>query len=176
MRGALMLVLLSLGCGGDDVDDSDDNEIENPAPDDPDTPCNEENEACDAALCGEDDEDEENMLPGSACLTCHSEGEMPEDDEPDKWFSAAGTVYLDADGFDPAQDVTIRIVDRDDMTIEFTSNSAGNFYTTDAFEFPAEVEIEVDGNILAMVGKLQDGNCNRCHACTGTAERKLQAP
>jgi len=113
------------------------------------------------------------MLPGSDCLGCHSAGEI---DDSDLVYNLAGTLFADADGTAPLEGARIRITDAEDQLITLSSNEVGNFWSRRALVFPAEVEVEVDGDVVSMVEPLQQGSCNTCHACDGKAEAKLHGP
>lgn len=155
MKWTLVLTLLA-ACG----------EPKGGTEDDPNTACNEANEDCDADTCGGEGG---TMLPGSDCLACHDGS-----DEASK-FTAAGTVFTDIDGTLDAEGATVRITDADGTTVEYTANSAGNFYTQDPLKMPISAEVEIDGNILAMIAPVSTGACNSCHMCGGQAGGKLYA-
>jgi hypothetical protein len=124
------------------------------------TTCNEANEDCTSGSCSGSGGQ---MLPGSDCTECHG-------------FTAAGTIFADLDGTEPLASATIRVTDSLAVTVEMTSNSAGNFYTNDALEPPLTGEVEVGGTTVAMVSTPSVGGCNSCHSCTGTAGGKLIGP
>jgi hypothetical protein len=137
--------------------------------------CDATHEACAAGVADCDGESGQ-MLPGSNCLACHSEGAMPEEDEPELWWTAGGTVFADLDGSAAADGVTVRITGADGAVVELTSNDVGNFWTREALVFPISAEVEKDGAVLAMVATQMTGACGSCHACDGSAGGKLFAP
>ena len=136
--------------------------------DDPNTACNEANEGCGPGDCGGEGA---TMLPGADCLACHDTA-----GEEGGLFTAAGTVFTDADGTDGLADVIVRITDADGNVVELTSNSVGNFYTRDDLVFPIDAEVEIDGEVHAMATAVDTGACSDCHACEGAAGGKLYAP
>lgn len=111
------------------------------------------------------------MLPGSDCLACHKSG----GGEAPKW-TAGGTLYTDAVGSAPSANAKVVISDSKGHKITMTSNGAGNFYTTQAISFPANVEVTKGGNTVSMGSELSSGACNACHACGGDAGAKLYEP
>lgn len=150
-------------------------------PDDTGTTCNEANESCGPNNCsGEGAE----MLPGSDCLACHTSGSAArqrqasaqEEDELGGAFTAAGTVFSDIDGSSPAAGVTVRLVDANASEVVLTTNAAGNFYTAEPLAFPISVEVDLNGNTVAMQSTEQTGACNSCHQGGGAAGGKLYAP
>lgn len=163
-----MLALLSLlvACG-------------DPTADDTATSCDESNEACAPGTC---DGEGANMLPGSDCIACHSPGNFADDkaarakEEEEKFWTAAGTVFADADGTEPLVGAIVRVTDADGNVVEMTSNAVGNFYTADPLTFPILAEVEKDGEIVEMQGEQSTGACNSCHACTGSVGSKMTGP
>jgi hypothetical protein len=96
------------------------------------------------------------MRPGEACLGCH-------DGQSATRYTAAGTVYTDSAGSAPAGHATVVIAGAT-RTVTLTTNAAGNFYTSDAFGFPATVTVtQQGGSALQMQNSLQHGDCNLCH-------------
>lgn len=134
--------------------------------DDTSTTCNEANEACDPGSCGGEGA---NMLPGSDCLTCHTPGGA---EEAPTW-TAGGTAFADIDGTAALAGAIIRIFDADGNTVELTSNSVGNFYSSQALTPPLTAELELDGVISSMSREIDEANCNSCHSCAGEAGGKL---
>ncbi len=138
--------------------------------DDTATACNEANEDCDDSNCGGG---ARTMLAGSDCLGCHGQEQIVSES---LLFSAAGTVFIDLDGSEPASAAIIRLTDAGGQVIELTSNSVGNFYTDTALEFPIQAEVENDRETTTMTTQPETGSCNDCHACSGTAGGKLSTP
>ncbi len=142
--------------------------------DDTSTTCNETNESCTSGTCdGEGGE----MLPGANCLACHgAAGAGKEEGEDGGTFTAAGTAFADLDGTAPLVDATVRITDAGGAVVTLTTNSVGNFYTSQPLTFPIDAEVEVNGTVQAMGSSVSDGGCNSCHACAGSAGGKLTGP
>ena len=111
-----------------------------------------------------------NMLPGSDCISCHTgSGEAP------KW-QAAGTLFTDLDGTLAVADATVRVTDSTGTTVEMTTSSKGNFYTSKSLVPPLSAEVETDAGIVAMSQTVETGACNSCHQCDGTPGGKMYAP
>jgi hypothetical protein len=107
--------------------------------------------------CGEEDEGGgPTMRPGQACLSCHDD------------FSAAGTVYADMNGSAARSGVTVTLVDDASQTVNLTSNSAGNFYTSESLTFPVTIHV-VSGTDEATMLSANSGDCNSCHSASGSA-------
>jgi hypothetical protein len=114
------------------------------------------------AACGGGDavEGSATMRPGENCLAsgCHTN------------FTAAGTVYGSAAAAPNAglSGVTVTI-DGPAASEVLTTNSAGNFFTTRAFGFPATVT--VSGAALNMAAELQSAAHGGCGSCHGAGNR-----
>lgn len=114
------------------------------------------------AACGGGDgkEGSATMRPGENCLAsgCHTN------------FTAAGTVYASATA--PAgaglSGVTVTLVGPL-ASVAVTTNAVGNFYTTQAFGFPATVT--VSGAAVDMASELQAAAHGGCGSCHGAANR-----
>jgi hypothetical protein len=110
------------------------------------------------------------MSPGQACVACHRrEG----DEAP--IYAIAGTVYTT--GHEPddcngtgSTDIKVRVIDARGRTALLSTNSAGNFMTTQAFAFPAQVAVVRGSEVRPMDGAINaaDGDCNRCHSEAGS--------
>lgn len=113
------------------------------------------------AACGGADgkgEGSPTMRPGEACLGCH-------DGQAASKLTAAGTVYSNANGTAAVAGATVVITDGT-RTLTKTTNSAGNFYFTESFSYPATVTVTGVG--LNMT--IQDSHyvdCNYCHDPSG---------
>lgn len=107
------------------------------------------------------------MNPGQDCIDCHSRGEGPK-------FQIAGTVMgaeSDDDNCNGLAGATVQITGADGVTIELTTNAAGNFYSDHstpmvAFPFTAKV-IGTNGKESKMVAAQSTGACNSCHTAAG---------
>jgi len=133
--------------------------------------CDTSNEDCAPGTCGGEGG---TMLPGSQCISCHSPGNYGEDGN--AFWSAAGTAFTDWAGSGKVQDLTVRITDSTGTTTTLTTNSAGNFWTTNAMTPPLTAEVEANGTVRAMVATVTTGECNSCHKCGGAAGGKLYTP
>ncbi len=169
-----IVVVLSLhvglaGCGEED-------EAGRGIPDDPATMCNEANEDCAPGICGGEGA---TMLPGSNCISCHRSGSgAGEAGEGLIGFTAAATVFDNVYGDHPASGVKVRITDSTGTTVELTTNSAGNFYTSRSLVAPLQVELEKDGRTIRMMSSVMTGACATCHNCSESAPAggKVYAP
>lgn len=144
----------------------------------PPSTCDVSNEDCGPGTCSGD---EATMLPGAPCISCHSAGNLEDDDDgrdedDDELFSIAGTVFAMPYGGGGAADVTIRVTDDVGTVVELTSNSAGNFFSSDAIVLPITAEVELAGEVLEMVTPVDSADCNTCHSCGGSRGEKLYAP
>ncbi len=131
--------------------------------------CNTANEDCAPGTCGGEGG---TMLPGADCLACHKVGGANEAPP----FGIGGTVFTDIFGTSGASGVTVRVTDATGKVVELTSNSVGNFYTTQTVTPPLTAEVEVGGNVRAMATQPDTGACNSCHKCDGAAGGKLYQP
>ena len=118
------------------------------------------------AACGSDDDDDgPTMLPGTNCLSCHTgSGEAP-------GFTAAGTVYGAGNAAADAgvQGATVTLTGSGNGQVaRLTTNSAGNFYTSQALTAPISVSVTLGGQTATMSGAT--GACGSCHA-PGTGVR-----
>jgi hypothetical protein len=92
------------------------------------------------------------MRPGEDCLACHGgSGEA-------RRFSAAGTVFRERGGAAAGVRIGVTIGGR---TLATTTNSAGNFWFTQAGAVSAA---EVAGIGPMPEGAGIEGSCNACHA------------
>ncbi len=125
--------------------------------------CNDANEGCGPNSCSGEGG---SMLPGANCLGCHTGGEQGK-------FTAAGTVFTDSNGSGKSSGAIVTITDASGRSITLTTNSVGNFYTTQSLTFPITAEVEQGGFTSAMSSEVTTGACNTCHQCGGTAGGKL---
>lgn len=132
--------------------------------------CDDANEDCDVGMnqCRGDGID---MLPGANCLNCHSRN----GDREAPIFNAAGTVYSDKWGSSPESGATVRITDANGKTYEERTGRAGSFRFEDNIAFPANVEVETNAGVKTMNDEVKNGECNSCHACTGSKGEKIYA-
>ncbi|RME24658.1 MAG: hypothetical protein D6806_09240 [Deltaproteobacteria bacterium] len=130
--------------------------------------------ACSFLACGGEEEEEEGgplMAPGEACLNCHSSG----GEASEHVWTAAGTVFTDANGTTGAEGVEVQITDNGGNTVTLTTNSAGNFYTDQALTPPLNIQLSANGNTKSM-NDAPNGNCNNCHNPAGQAGEHLVSP
>lgn len=120
----------------------------------------------------------EAMLPGRACNNCHKKGGQSPD--ADTLWTVAGTVFGSATSMCNAgglAGVKVEIFEGTSMTakLTLTTNSAGNFYSTQAVTFPIRARISKDGKTQEMFGQMSNGNCASCHAqpATGGAPGRI---
>ena len=92
------------------------------------------------------------MRPGENCNGCHGN------------FSAAGTVFPSdqAGAGEGINGVTVSLVDSNQKTVTLTSNSAGNFYASQAVAWPADITLTL-GTRTAVMPKAPNGACATCH-------------
>lgn len=117
-----------------------------------------------------EDEGSPDMMPGEACLSCHSGNT----DGPQ--FRFAGTVYNSGSQGERcfgAAGVKVVIKDAKGVEHEFTSNDAGNFYTQEVFETPYTAYVVAGGQTLPMTTPQTNGDCNSCHRVGGAASMHI---
>jgi hypothetical protein len=104
---------------------------------------------------------------GQNCTTCHGPvlTESPE-------ISVGGTVYLNAEGKQPAVSATVTIIDKNGVPHDLGTNDVGNFHARKSEydpPFPWHVKVTfVDGNGTSHLKEMttlvrRDGGCGRCH-------------
>lgn len=130
--------------------------------------CNTANESCGPGRCGGEGA---NMLPGADCLQCHNSG----GGEASKW-TVGGTVFTDDQGTDGVSGAKVRITDASGATVEISTSSSGNFYTSRSLKAPLSAEIVTASGTVSMGRTVSTGACNNCHSCGGEAGGKLFAP
>jgi hypothetical protein len=109
---------------------------------------------------------EPTMLPGRACLNCHSASGSASDS--DVRWTVAGTVYSSAGALCNSGGVagaTVEILKSDgSVQATLTTNSAGNFYTLAPIQFPMRARVTLGTKKVEMAGLQTSGNCATCHA------------
>lgn len=138
--------------------------------------CGDLTESVDSSVCesgtrwiGEDEGSPE-MMPGEACLSCHSGNT----DGPR--FRFAGTVYnggAQGEHCFGAAGIQVVIKDAKGVEHEFISNNAGNFYTEDAIETPYTAYVVAGSQTLPMTTPQTNGDCNSCHRLGGAASMHI---
>jgi hypothetical protein len=104
------------------------------------------------------------MLPGEDCTRCHRTGSSYE--RAPAW-TVAGTVYPSADSRagDGVPDVNVIVSDPSGVMLEtLRTNTAGNFYTSRSFPKGYRVELEYQGERIAMPCPPPSGGCAKCHS------------
>ena len=102
------------------------------------------------------------MLPGSNCMSCHTGG------EPGR-FTAAGTVYAGGDSSVGVAGAQVKIVSSTGATVNLTTNSVGNFYTSATLNPPLQISVSFGGNTNTMMSSASSGACGSCHKPAATA-------
>ncbi len=107
-----------------------------------------------ASACGPDDgagsSTGATMRPGENCLSCHSN------------FTLAGTVYA-ADTLLGVGGVDVAVTDGGGVH-HYTSNSAGNFFTTDPLSALLGISVTRGSGVSSMSSvNSATGACNSCH-------------
>ena len=105
------------------------------------------------------------MDPGSDCLSCHNGGIAPA-------WTASGTVFTGAHsqadgGLEGAQ---VIVTDNNGRQLTLTTNSTGNFYTSETLAFPIHVQAQFGNKRMAMASAPSTGSCNTCHAAQPTSD------
>ncbi len=117
------------------------------------------------------------MRPGQNCLDCHQDG-FGDPNAPE--FTAAGTVFpaIDSEFCEGVEGATLTFKKMDGTDLVLTTNSVGNFWTTEAIQ-PTGPTIEYQGRTLAMNRDLPAiAACNACHSNppVGGAPGKIYVP
>lgn len=100
---------------------------------------------------------------GRACLDCHNgtgKGGAPA-------FLFAGTVYEDKLATKVAAKVEVRMVGADGKGLSSYTDVNGNFFfraSAGVTTVPASAGARTATTLRSMVNKLNDANCNQCHA------------
>jgi mono/diheme cytochrome c family protein len=142
-----------------------------------------------------DDEGDELMTPGQACISCHTKENLEhsskkkddeeEDEEEDELeapaFTAAGTVYPSLhepdDCFGLGSGAQIILTGADGKKQTLTVNRAGNFMTELPLVLPYKASVVRNGKTRAMKTAQEDGDCNGCHTAEGgDAPGRIIAP
>lgn len=99
--------------------------------------------------------------PGEDCLMCHHQGGMGPP------FTFAGTLFGSAGGTMPVAGGTFHLIDALGTDVVVTSQSNGNFYSTDLVTFPVLAFGSLCPDVTPMLTPLgeADGSCNTsgCH-------------
>ena len=125
---------------------------------------------CDGGGGFGDEDFEELMYPGGACISCHRQ-EQDDDKDDAPIYSAAGTVMLGLHEEDDCAGVpgaTVVITGADGTVTRMTTNRVGNFFTNRRIVTPYTAVVEYQGRTLPMVGPQTDLDCNGCHSVAGS--------
>ena len=109
------------------------------------------------AACGEGEEKDATMMPGSNCMSCHDgRGEAPV-------FTAAGTVYPYGNAPEGAglAGVTVTLAGNG-RAVTLVTNSAGNFFTSASLGATLSVAVSGNGGSTDR-GLHHGGACASCH-------------
>lgn len=116
-----------------------------------------------------------NMLPGRACIDCHSK----KANDADKTFWVAGTVFPtgrennSCKGTPGSSGVRVEITDKNGKVYTLTPTSAGNFALgkvtakfpgTASFAYPYTAVVKDANGTRVMSAAQTSGDCNSCHA------------
>lgn len=102
---------------------------------------------------------------GRACLSCHDgagKGGAPA-------FLFAGTIYEDKAATKVAPKVEVRMVGADGKGLSAYTDVNGNFFfrtSAGTTTVPATAGARTATTVRSMANKLNDANCNECHAAT----------
>jgi len=119
---------------------------------------------------------EEKMYPGSDCMACHDTGGIGveyDDGEVEDLFTLGGTLYDTLGGDNPVKGAKVEVTDSTGKVVTMTTNSAGNFYSEKKVVPPLTTKVTGNGKERIMYTEFQDGSCNSCHACVGSAGGKV---
>ncbi len=98
------------------------------------------------------------MLPGTDCLSCHSEGERAE-----TIFTVAGTIFTSNGCEEGLAGATVSITDDVGTTLDLVSNEVGNFFDTTPLVPPLRVTVKTDAGEHEMESAFDSGSCGACH-------------
>lgn len=82
-------------------------------------------------------------------------------------------MFTDGNGSARSSGAVVTITDASGHSINLTTNSVGNFYTSQSVTFPITATVEQGGFTSAMGTEVSSGACNSCHQCGGSAGGKL---
>lgn len=112
-----------------------------------------------ASFAGREDEASVSHNAGKDCLTsdCHAAGGW-------KLFSLGGTIYTDSEGAAARVGAQVKVVDANNVTVNLTSDQAGNIYLAQSITGPFTVSVSHRGRTVKMPGAASGGcNANGCH-------------
>lgn len=104
------------------------------------------------------------MNPGESCIACHlTKSRAPR-------FSVAGTVFPtlhEPNDCNGQRNATVEITDATGKVVRLTTNTAGNFSTTQRLTFPVRARVTANGIVREMIEAKSSGDCNSCHTQAG---------
>ncbi len=118
------------------------------------------------SFAGREDKASVSHNAGKDCLTgdCHAAGGW-------KLFSLGGTIYTDSEGTAARAGAQVKVVDANNVTVNLTSDLAGNIYSAQSITGPFTVSVSYRGRTVKMPGAASGGcNANGCHV-VGSAGR-----
>lgn len=99
--------------------------------------------------------------PGEDCLMCHYQGGGGPP------FTFGGTLFTDSGGTSPLVGGSFHLIDANGTDVVVTSQTNGNFWSTDLVTFPVVAFGSLCPDVVPMLGPLNDGDgsCNKagCH-------------
>ena len=124
----------------------------------------------------DEDEGDEEMNPGEACITCHKQ----ENKREAKIYTVAGTVFPTAHEPDKCYGVrgktTVIITDATGKEFSLPVNAAGNFMDTRAMKKPLRAKVKRGDAVFEMQAEIKEGDCNACHTESGRADEGPDYP
>lgn len=126
----------------------------------------------------------EEMLPGYACVDCHASTNAAAGESEAPIFAFAGTVYPtvhEPDGcISPtAMGAEVVVVSASGRRYTAKVNRVGNFkFEADDIEYPLTASVRWQGRVHWMVAPTMTGDCNSCHSSSGTegAKGRIRLP
>jgi mono/diheme cytochrome c family protein len=136
---------------------------------------------CTSKVTADPNEPGEEMHPGNACITCHTDQGGPS-------FTVAGTVYPtvhepdECNGIDGTTGANlgteVLIIDANGNLQSLPVDDAGNFFSKAALPTPYRAMVVRGNSIKEMRATQTDGDCNNCHTKwgDGSAPGRVMAP
>ncbi len=103
------------------------------------------------------------MLPGTACLECHSSSGAAAS----AVYTAAGTVFEGPQCPQGLAGVKVVITDANSQQIELVTNAVGNFCTAEPLTAPLQTWLELNGTKIPMQSNAS-GECAFCHSLSSS--------
>ena len=111
--------------------------------------------------------------PNANCMNgCHGDGTGGA-----PIFTVGGTLSETAGASPAVLGATVTLTDNVGTVIDMITADNGNFWTEQAIEFPATIEVSLCPDTVAMPGPITTGNCVAgCHVAGGTAGGRVHLP